>query len=115
MLVALPSWTPIHNFFIEAGLVLGVIGGAITAYRKGLTPMYRAIKHGLHKLEILDDIAKEFQPNGGSSMIDRLGRLESNQNLLLRSAAESQARMEQHMEEDRVQFAKIREHLDIKE
>jgi hypothetical protein len=58
------------------GLVAAIVVGVGVIWQKGVVPVYRFIKDVVVALDTLADIAMQFRPNDGTSLWDRLTRIE---------------------------------------
>lgn len=52
--------------------------GFVSLVLRGLWRVHRTVNRIEYAVPILEDIAKEFHPNSGTSLRDRVNRLESN-------------------------------------
>lgn len=80
-----------HPVVLGVGGAAAVIVGVTTIWGKGIVPAYRgmmrffrALRKFADSIDILFDIAKEFKPNGGHSLHDRITRIEGAQQDMLR-------------------------------
>lgn len=75
-----------HPVVLGVGGAAAVLVGITTIWGKGIVPAYRgvvrffkALRKFADSIDILFDIAKEFKPNGGHSLHDRITRIENRQ------------------------------------
>lgn len=89
----------IDHFYVQLAALATVLVAFGIVFRKGIVPLWRGLVALVHAVETLDaiagytaalpdalpvlmDIAEEFKPNGGSSLVDRIDRLETGQDNL---------------------------------
>ena len=79
-------------------IIAGVLAIIDIVWTKGIVRVYRLLKAGEHAIDVsrtLAQIAEQFEPNDGSSLLDRIVKLENNQQQLQHGQAGMQTALEE--------------------
>lgn len=71
------NWGSFNDW--QAGLITLAAGivAVGTIYRKGIRPVFRGVSEFGRKAHDLNEILDQLRPNGGTSMVDRIGQIET--------------------------------------
>jgi len=66
----------IQDYAIYLAAVSAIISSLIVVYRKAIKPMLKAVTHYYAAIEKIDKIFEEMRPNGGTSIKDKIDRID---------------------------------------